>query len=118
MPSAPSLAAYAVYEHDKLARLTLLNLAHRNTTDSADTGSVSVNLQSLVGKRGLGKVKVKRMTAPGMESKEVDLVTWAGQAYTNGTASGEEEIEDVKDGVVIVNGVEGVIVFFDSASRG
>ena len=61
-------------------------------------------------------IKVKRMTAPGMDSKDVDIVTWAGQAYTNGTASGEEVLEDVTDGMVVVNGVEGVIVFFNADS--
>ncbi|KZV68175.1 glycoside hydrolase family 79 protein [Peniophora sp. CONT] len=113
VPSAPDLAAYAVYESGALARLTLLNLAHRNTTDSYDIGSVSVNVTSLAGE---GAVKVKRMTAPGMDSKDVDYVTWAGQAYTNGTATGDEVVEEVDDGIVVVNGVEGVIVFFDHAS--
>ncbi|VDB95700.1 unnamed protein product [Peniophora sp. CBMAI 1063] len=113
VPSAPDLAAFAVYESGSLSRLTLLNLAHRNTTDSADTGSVSVDVTGFAGE---GAVKVKRMTAPGMDSKDVDSVTWAGQAYTNGTVVGEEVIEDVTDGVVVVNGVEGVIVFFDSST--
>ena len=112
VPSAPSLAAYAVYESGSLARLTLLTLAHRNTTDPADTGSVSVDVSSLAGE---GTLKVKRMTALGMDSKDVDSVTWAGQAYTNGTATGEENVEDVTGGSVTVSGVEGVIVFFNSA---
>ena len=56
--------------------------------------------------------KVKRMTALGADSKDVDSVTWAGQAFTNGTASGKEVIESLDHGKITVKGSEGVLVFF------
>ena len=52
------------------------------------------------------------MTAPGADSKDSDTATWAGQAFTNGTASGREEIEGLQNGCVTVRGSEAVLVFF------
>ena len=39
-------------------------------------------------------------------------ITWAGQSFTNGTASGTEVVEALQDGKVTVKGSEGVLVFF------
>ena len=58
------------------------------------------------------EVRVKRMTAPGLDSKDSDTATWAGQSYTNGTASGTEVVEGLVDGKVTVKGSEAVLVFF------
>jgi hypothetical protein len=53
------------------------------------------------------------MTAPGLDSKDVRAVTWAGQSYENGTASGALDVESLVDGAVTVRGSEAVLVFFD-----
>ncbi|KIP07665.1 glycoside hydrolase family 79 protein [Phlebiopsis gigantea 11061_1 CR5-6] len=111
----PNLAAYAVWDPAARAvdhgpaRLALLNLAIRNMSSSATEGQVSVDLSAWVRKSG---AKVKRMTALGLDSKDSDTVTWAGQSFTNGTASGTETVETLKNGTVTVNGSEGVLVFF------
>lgn len=53
------------------------------------------------------------MTSPGVDSKDSDLATWAGQAFTNGTASGNEVLESPFEGrEVTVQGSEAVLVFF------
>lgn len=121
--SLPNLAAYAVWDpharsaEDGPARLVLLNLAVRNISSASDAGEVSVNLSRWTrtttgGKNGLGAT-VKRMTAPGLDSKDSRATTWAGQSYENGTASGTESVESLaEDGTVTVKGSEGVLVFF------
>lgn len=62
---------------------------------------------------GGGEVRVKRMTAPGLDSKDSSAATWAGQSFEDGTASGEEVVEGLEDGrTVTVRGSEAVLVFF------
>lgn len=57
-------------------------------------------------------VKVKRMTAPGLDSKDSETATWAGQGFANGTASGEEIVEGLESGRITLKGSEAVLVFF------
>ncbi|GJE88664.1 glycosyl hydrolase family 79 C-terminal beta domain-containing protein [Phanerochaete sordida] len=115
LPELPDLAAYAVWDpavrapHDGPARLALLNLAVRNVSSSQDVGVAQVDLSAWT--KG-GQAKVKRMTAPGLDSTDSDTATWAGQSYTNGTASGKEVIEQLQQGKVAVKGSEAVLVFF------
>lgn len=93
------------------ARLVLLNLAVKNVSGAADAGEVVVNLSAWT-RAGSG-VRVKRMTAPGLDSKDSGATLWAGQSYENGTASGVEVVESLAaDGSVRVRGSEGVLVFF------
>ncbi|KAF8509442.1 hypothetical protein JB92DRAFT_514731 [Gautieria morchelliformis] len=125
VPQAPALAAYAVWDPAArptgLARLALVNTAIRNATAGAGAGAgagapdaegaVTVDLRALVSKQR-PQARVKRMTAPGADSKDSDAATWAGQAFTNGTAGGEEEIEGLHGGRVTVRGSEAVLVLF------
>lgn len=120
LPSHPQLAAYAIWDpaarSSGPARLALLNLAVRNVTATAaeqEAAAVTVDLSHLV--EGIGKgssAKVKRMTAPGLDSKDSSTATWAGQSYANGVASGKEVIEGLQRGLVTLQGSEGVLVFF------
>ncbi|KAH8822707.1 hypothetical protein DL96DRAFT_1714151 [Flagelloscypha sp. PMI_526] len=106
-------AAYAIYENSKPARLALINMAFVNSTIPHDDPKiVQVDLQDwLQQKSHTNSVAAKRMTAPGIDTKQSDLVTWAGQAWTNGTAFGREEVEKVNNGLVKVRGSEAVLVF-------
>lgn len=105
--SREHFAAYAVYEKKKLARLALVNLAQLNKTEAADSVSgVWVGLPKFD-----GLARVKRMSAPGLDEKDTDRVTWAGQAYTNGTAFGNLEVERVSGGAVWVRDSEAVLIF-------
>ncbi|KAI0690173.1 hypothetical protein BC835DRAFT_1417993 [Cytidiella melzeri] len=115
--SLPNLAAYAVWDPmarsatDGPARLVLLNLAVRNVSSPADAGQVVVDLSRWTSE--LRNVKIKRMTAPGLDSKDSGETTWAGQSFGNGTASGAEVVESLSGhGSVTVKGSEGVLVFF------
>ena len=104
--SRENFAAYAVYEKKKLARLALINLAQLNKTEAANsTSGVWVSLPE-----SNGSARVKRMTAPGLDEKETDRVTWAGQAYTNGTAVGDLEVERASGSAVWVRDSEAVLV--------
>ncbi|KAH8112653.1 hypothetical protein DFH11DRAFT_1784002 [Phellopilus nigrolimitatus] len=117
VPAYPQLAAYAIWDPparaDGVARLALLNLAARNmSTSAADAArdAVTVNLTPYL--REGQAARVKRMTSPGLDSKDVSRVLWAGQSYENGTASGEETVESLVDGKVTLQGSEGILVFF------
>jgi len=108
--------AYAVYENNlrQPKKLALINWAPYNTTVPNDTKkAVTLDIRQWVEKRGRGykTVTAKRLTAPGIDTKDSDLVTWAGQAFTNGTAVGREKIERIEDGVVNLRGSEALLVF-------
>ncbi|KAF8588092.1 glycoside hydrolase family 79 protein [Ramaria rubella] len=118
VPQAGGLAAYAVWDpavrSTGLARLALINTAIRNETSSvaqSDAEAVTVDLSEFID-HSRSSVQVKRMTAPGTDSKDSDTATWAGQAFSNGTASGREQIEGLHNGQVTVGGSEAVLVFF------
>lgn len=116
IPDEPQLAAYAIWDpvkrSDGIARLALLNLNTRNTTTSAEQAeelAVTVDVSRLTGR---GAVTVKRMSSPGLDSKDVDEILWAGQSFTNGTATGTATVEKVNGNKITIAGSEGVLVFF------
>ncbi|KAI0322577.1 hypothetical protein OF83DRAFT_651208 [Amylostereum chailletii] len=110
VPEAPDLAVYGIWDAGALKRFAVLNLAHRNvSTTDTDNVAVEVDLSAVIPANTT--VKVKRMTAPGMDSKNSSAVTWAGQSYADGTASGDEAIEELDGGRLLVGGSEGVLVF-------
>lgn len=91
----------------------MLNLAPRMVGESSSSeGDVVVDVSSLVlggSKRG---VRVKRMTASGIDVTKTSKVTWAGQSYSNGSPSGRLVTESLQPGgFVTVRASEGVIVF-------
>lgn len=61
---------------------------------------------------GSHQATVKRMTAPGLDTLDSALVTWAGQSYKSGGPCGALDIERVKGGKVKVRGSEAVLVEF------
>jgi hypothetical protein len=72
--------------------------------------SLGLDISGLVQKK---KATLKRLTAPGSDEKNADYVTWAGQAWTNGTGEGKEAIEAVKDGKIELRGSEAVLVLVE-----
>ncbi|KAL5525513.1 hypothetical protein ACEPAG_6849 [Sanghuangporus baumii] len=118
--SDPQLAVYAIWDpearEDNIARMVLLNLAVRNVStpeeDAAQNEAVFDLSPYLQESSNNGQAKVKRITSPGLDSKDVSRVVWAGQSYENGTAFGEEVIEQLEGGMVTVRASEGVLVFF------
>jgi hypothetical protein len=117
VPEVPTLAVYAIWDpaarKSGVARLAVINAAVRNETTSAvDASAVAVSIDVSPYISGDGKATVKRMTAPGLDSKDSTKVTWAGQSYANGVASGTENVETVSNGLVVVQGSEGVLIFF------
>ncbi|KAG8706434.1 hypothetical protein FRC08_001073 [Ceratobasidium sp. 394] len=105
--SQERFAAYAIYEHKKLARVALINFSQFNKSTAANpTPGVRVRIRG-----SANNMRLKRMAAPGLDERNADFVTWAGQAYTNGTASGKFDVERVSNGVVWVRDSEAVLVF-------
>lgn len=108
-------AAYAVYDGGVPARIAVINWdTFNNTMREAGVKATRLLLDiSGVVKSTKAKVTLKRLTAPGSDEKDADFVTWGGQAWTNGTAVGEEVMETVHDGKIEVRGSEAVLVFVD-----
>ncbi|KAJ7444823.1 hypothetical protein FB451DRAFT_1104514, partial [Mycena latifolia] len=107
-------AAYAVYDTRQLAptRIAVINWQTFNHTmgeSGAAATSVSLDISAALPRRR--SATLKRLTAPGNDETDSDLVTWAGQAWTNGTAQGKEVLEAVKDGKIEIRGSEAVLVF-------
>ncbi|KAF8675664.1 hypothetical protein RHS04_06641 [Rhizoctonia solani] len=107
--SADRFAAYGIYEHKKLSKLALINFSIFNKTE---TGRDAPGIRVRIGERSGKAPRVKRMTAPGLDEKNPDLVTWAGQAYTNGSAVGKLKLESLVDNTVWVRDSEAVLIDF------
>lgn len=111
--SSDLFAAYAVYDGGAPVRIAVINWQTFNST-MGEAGvratSLGMDISGLVHKK---KATLKRLTAPGSDEKNADYVTWAGQAWTNGTAEGKEAIEAVKNGKIKLRGSEAVLVFVE-----
>lgn len=115
-----SFAAYAFYDGGSLSKLAIINLKPYYANSTSDF-SVSLDLSAYMrpshGRprhEAAHQVSVKRLTAPHVNEKDATEVTWAGQAFTNGTASGQVQVERLaRDGAVTVRGSEAVLVSFD-----
>ena len=111
------LAVYAVWDEpdQRLGRLAILNLVKRNSsTSAADADAVAANIDLSPYLLG-GEAKVKRMTAPGIDSTDTQTATWAGQNYVNETAAGVEPVEENQNGFVRFLGSEAVLVFLQQS---
>ncbi|KAI0784579.1 glycoside hydrolase superfamily [Abortiporus biennis] len=115
--SQPQFAAYAIWDKTLRssgpAKLAILNLATRNVTSTQtekDNVAIEVDLSEYIQKGRMGRVK--RMTALGLDSTDSASATWAGQSFENGVASGAENVENLVDGKVTIQGSEAVLVFF------
>ncbi|KAG8736799.1 hypothetical protein FRC12_017445, partial [Ceratobasidium sp. 428] len=86
-------------------RVALINFAQFNkSSTTGPTHGISVKIDG-----STDNMKLKRMTAPGLDEKNTDFVTWAGQAYTNGSTSGRLEVERASNGVVWIRDSEAVL---------
>ena len=125
LPTHPQVAAYAGWDSSvrsaKPSRLALLNLAVRNissTPAEQKAAAVTLDISQWVGKHtgsadaSSRNIKVKRMTAPGLDSKNSSTATWAGQSYENGTARGEEVVEELEGTTITLQGSETALLFF------
>ncbi|CAE6364616.1 unnamed protein product [Rhizoctonia solani] len=105
--STDRFAAYGIYERKKLTKLALINFSVFNkTSTSGDAPGIRVHIEG----NGSRTSRLKRMTAPGLDEKNADLVTWAGQAYTNGSAVGKLKLEPVINNTVWVRDSEAVLI--------
>ena len=122
IPDQPQLTVYAIWDpaqrSDGIARLVALNLAVRNESTPAGVSeglAATIDLTPYLREGQSARSSqayVKRLSSPGLDSKDVSNILWAGQSYENGTAVGQESKEILQNGQVTVQGSEGVIVFF------
>lgn len=104
------LAAYAFYVGDNVKSVAVLNM-RPYYTDQADDFAVNMNVAELVGSNEHCVASVKRMTAPCVDEKASESVTWAGQSFKDGTAQGGVHNERVgANNVVRVRGSEAVLI--------
>ena len=109
---AERFAAYAFYDGDTISKLALINLQPYYANSTSDF-TVSLDISGVVADSSCEQASLKRLTAPYVDSKDAADVTWAGQSFVNGTASGELMVESIRqDGVVQVRGSEAVLVSF------
>ncbi|QRW18868.1 glycoside hydrolase family 79 protein [Rhizoctonia solani] len=101
-----------------LAHVPMASRAYNSQHVSAKTEcccgrglTVTVDVSKYL-RRGSPAAKVKRMTSPGVESKDSGRVTWAGQSYSAGVPVGTEVVERLNAGKVNVRGSEGVLITF------
>lgn len=110
----PTLAVYAIWDPsgraNGVARMVVLNMALRREGVAADEETVTVDVGKYV--RNGKAAQVKRMSSPGVESKDSDRITWAGQSYSAGVPVGSEVVEQLSAGKVSVRGSEGVLITF------
>ncbi|CAE6523860.1 unnamed protein product [Rhizoctonia solani] len=115
--SLPStLVVYAIWDPSSrtsgIARMVILNMALRRQDVAADEAeTVTMDVGKYL-RSGSIAAKVKRMSSPGVESKDSDRVTWAGQSYSVGVPVGDEVVERLNAGKVNVRGSEGVLITF------
>ncbi|CEL61683.1 hypothetical protein RSOLAG1IB_04433 [Rhizoctonia solani AG-1 IB] len=107
--SPSRFAAYGVYEHRRLSKLALINFSIFNKTGASEEAP---GIRVRIGGGSSKTLRLKRMTAPGLDEKDADLVTWAGQAYTNGSAIGKLKLEALIDNTVWIRDSEAVLIDF------
>ncbi|KAJ0162386.1 Beta-glucuronidase [Colletotrichum tanaceti] len=111
--SDESFAAYAFYVDDRLSKLALVNMKPYYANSTSDH-TVRLDLSSLAHAGRGDRARVKRMTAPYVNTGDARLSSWAGQSFPLGEPVGEVDIGTVgEDGVVAVRGSEAVLVFFN-----
>ncbi|KAF1831612.1 hypothetical protein BDW02DRAFT_44515 [Decorospora gaudefroyi] len=110
--SSERFAAYAFYVEDRLDKLALVNMQPYYANSTGDF-SVDVSLDGISGSEETDCLRVKRMTAPYVNTGNSSLSSWAGQSFPLGEPVGDMAIETVgEDNVVSVRGSEAVLVFF------
>jgi hypothetical protein len=125
--SSGQLVAYGFYDtqyQDKPTKLALLNLEIFNITQNPILRpNVTFDISDYVATTG-SKVRLRRLTAPGADVKDANMVTFAGQTFgfpdgaandtikvDHGLAKGKLVEEPIKDGKVVVKASEAVLVY-------
>ncbi|EME84041.1 glycoside hydrolase family 79 protein [Pseudocercospora fijiensis CIRAD86] len=115
--SSDHFSGYAFYNNGTLSKLALINMKpyYANSTDDYTAEFNVFAEQKSYARFGHGRqAYVKRLTAPTVDEKLTEKVTWAGQSFKEAKVEGEVAIERVgSDGIVKVRGSEAVLVFFD-----
>ena len=100
-----TMAVYAIYDGGQVSKLVVLNLDYYNDTTAARP-SQTVDVTQLLGHN----IKVSRLTGVLTTTTDFEDVTWAGQKYSSGQASGERVAEYYGSGVVKLAASEAVII--------
>ncbi|KAK4196684.1 hypothetical protein QBC40DRAFT_286907 [Triangularia verruculosa] len=102
-------SAYAIFDAagKKVRRIVVLNLKLYYAGQEAARGEVVLDLGAHKG------AAVKRMTAPSVDEKDAAKVTWAGQSFKDGGASGQLSVENLEAGKELsVRDSEAVLLIF------
>jgi len=115
---ADYFAVYAFYDDDSLSKLAIVNMKPYYANSTSDfTVNIDLSACKSGGNSGIEQqAYVKRLTAPHVNEKDAANVTWAGQSFTDGSTTGQLNIETVPSGGIIsVRGSEAVLIFFNKA---
>ncbi|KIK63165.1 glycoside hydrolase family 79 protein [Collybiopsis luxurians FD-317 M1] len=90
-------------------KLALLNLQIFNETQEETRPAASFDISSLLPNPET-IITIRRLQAPGADTKLANVTTWAGQTFENGTASGTIVEERVQGGMVTVEASSAALI--------
>lgn len=112
MVNETRLTAYAIYDKadQLLESIAIVNLEMFNSTQPAnDRPYTKISLPSSFVNGTGGKIKVRRLTAPGVEVKQG--ITFAGQHVdSDGKIVGNQTIEQLMEDHILVGAGEAILV--------
>ncbi|KAJ4258944.1 hypothetical protein NW762_008032 [Fusarium torreyae] len=112
-------ATYAVYQGDRVDKLVLLNMKPYYHKSSKMDTHLTVDVSTFIThkQKFTERPTFKRLTAPSVDEKDTNKVTWAGQSFKNGDARGKRIVERLgKNGVLNIRASEAILVEFGSES--
>lgn len=105
-------SGYALYNDDTLSKLVLLNMNPCYKESGGDDSTLDLDISAFLGERlGAGRASFKRLTAPSVDEKDAEHVSWAGQSFKYGDVKGKIQVEYVHHtGMIKLRGSEAVLV--------
>ncbi|KAF5025509.1 hypothetical protein F66182_2414 [Fusarium sp. NRRL 66182] len=106
-------AAYAVYQGEEVDKIVLLNFHPYYLESSDDDKTLEIDISAFVPteKEAADQPTFKRLTAPSVDEKDTNQISWAGQSFKYGDAQGELSIERLTEtGTVKIRGSEAILV--------
>ena len=103
-------SAYAVYQGGKVDKLILMNMKPYYHGSSKKGSTVTIDISEFIPQKHKS-VTFKRLTAPSIDEKDSNKISWAGQSFKYGDAKGKLKIERLgKKGTVSLRGSEAILV--------
>ncbi|KAF4966405.1 hypothetical protein FSARC_5914 [Fusarium sarcochroum] len=106
-------ATYAVYQGNKVDKLVLLNMKPYYPKSAKKSSYLTVDISAFVPhkQKFTDRPTFKRLTAPSVDEKDTNQVTWAGQSFKYGDARGKLKLERLgNNGILSIRVSEAILV--------